>query len=281
MSLLEVKDLWWKYSDDTDWVLKGLNFKIEPEEVVCVVGPTGAGKTTTLSLIQGILHKSYLLGELKGDVIFNGISIRSDKYTSLTGKIGMVFESAESQFLFPSVIDDLTFSLEMLGIASDEVEKRVASVVEEFDLKRLINRAPNELSGGEKQRIIIAELLAVRPDILLLDEPTSELDPVGKEEVMDMIRRMKERFNMSIIIVEQDLEEISPLADRFLLISDGKVVKEGKTKDFLSDPSELMNYGVYPTDLSIVFDRIRKSGHKVELTLDLNQAVEKIRELMR
>jgi len=274
---IEVRDLWWRYSRDTDWVLRGVDFAVRQGESVCVVGPTGAGKTTLLSCVQSLLPHSFPLGEMKGEVVVDGADTRSTKAAQLAGRVGMVFEDAESQFVFPTVEDDLSFGLENLKLSREEASERLRMIQKEFGIGELMGRTAAELSGGQKQRVSIAGLVAVQPKVLLLDEPTAELDPVGKSEVMDLVRKIKMKLGITLIIVEQDLEVVIGLADRFLLLDAGKILLEGEPKRFFADPEFLLEHGVYPPEVSLIFGPLVKEGLVREVPVDVSEAKRLVR----
>ncbi len=276
-SAIEVRDLWWRYSQETDWVLRGVNLEVQYGETVCIVGPTGAGKTTLLSCIQSLLPYSFPMGEMKGKVTVDGADTSSSTAAQLAGRVGMVFEDAEAQFVFPTVEDDLTFGLENLGVSKDETEARLKLIQEEFGIAELMGRTAGELSGGQKQRVSIAGLVAVQPKILLLDEPTAELDPVGKTDVMDLVRKIKDKLNVTLVIVEQDLEDVVALADRFLLLDSGRILREGKPRDFFSNPGYLLEHGVYPPEVSVIFDSLVKEGFVPKVPLNVSEAKDLVR----
>jgi energy-coupling factor transporter ATP-binding protein EcfA2 len=269
---IDARDVWWRYSSDTDWVLKGVSLSIQPGESVCLVGPTGAGKTTLLSCIQGLLPHSFPMGEMKGTIIVDGADTRTTKAANLAGRVGMVFEDAESQFVFPTVEDDLVFGLENLSLSKAEVYERLGVVLDEFGIGELMSRTASELSGGQKQRVSIAGILAIQPKVLLLDEPTAELDPVGKAEVMELVRKIKTKLGITLLIVEQDLEDTIGLADRFLLLDSGRILLDGPTRDFFRDSEFLLEHGVYPPEVSLIFDPLVKEGLVPEPPIDVSEA---------
>jgi energy-coupling factor transporter ATP-binding protein EcfA2 len=269
---VEVKDLWWRYSDETDWVLKGVDLSVKEGESVCIVGPTGAGKTTLLSCIQGLLPHSFPLGKMKGEVRSDGADTRTTRAAQLAGRVGMVFEDAESQFVFPTVEDDLTFGLENLNLTREEAGQRLRVIEEEFGIRELMGRTAAELSGGQKQRVSIAWLIAVQPRVLLLDEPTAELDPVGKSEVMELVRKIRTNLGITLVIVEQDLEDVVGLADRFLLLDEGKILLDGEPGKFFADPEFLLRHGVYPSEVALVMAPLAKEGLLPEVPADLIRA---------
>ncbi|MGI0079328.1 MAG: energy-coupling factor ABC transporter ATP-binding protein [Nitrososphaerales archaeon] len=273
---IEVKDLWWRYSQDTDWVLRGVNFEVRYGEAVCIVGPTGAGKTTLLSCIQSLLPHSFSFGEMKGQITVDGADTRTTRAPQLAGRVGMVFEDAEAQFIFPTVQDDLYFGLENLNISKEEADRRLKFIQEEFGIAELMGREAGQLSGGQKQRVSIAGLLAVQPSILLLDEPTSELDPVSKSEIIDLVTKVKAKLGITLVIVEQDVEEAVRLADRFLLLDSGKILLEGKPHEFFRDPEFLLEHGVYSPEVSLVFGSLVNDGLVKRIPLDVSEAREEL-----
>jgi energy-coupling factor transporter ATP-binding protein EcfA2 len=275
--IVDVRDLWWRYSPETEWVLKGVNIEVEQGETVAIVGPTGAGKTTLLSFMQALLPHSFPQGEMKGSVYVDGSDVRKITAAKLAGRVGMVFEDAEAQFVFPTVEDDLVFALENLNLSQKDIDERLRKIIEEFALYELIGRTAGELSGGEKQRVSIAGLVAVQPKLLLLDEPTSELDPSSKKEVLAMIRKVSSGSDMTVVIVEQDLEEVATFADRFILIDEGVVQLALRPRDFFLKPEFLITHGVYPPEVCLAFEPLVKAGIVSTLPLSVNEALEAAR----
>ncbi|MEM2945908.1 MAG: ABC transporter ATP-binding protein [Candidatus Caldarchaeum sp.] len=272
--IVKVSELWWRYSPETEWVLRGVNLNILEGESVALLGPTGAGKTTLLLMIQAILPHAFPNGTMKGEVIVDGYSIRTTSSSKLAGRVGLVFEDAESQFILPTVDDDLNFTLQNLGIPPDECEKRLERILREFGLEKLRGRTAGELSGGQKQRVAIAGLLAAQPKILLLDEPTAELDPVGKRDVMAFVRKLKEETGITLLIVEQDIEEITTLVDRMLLMVDGRIVMEGPPREFLMNVNELHKLGVCVPELADFFRPLVQRGVVDRMPLTVDEGIE-------
>lgn len=272
--IVRVSDLWWRYSPDTDWVLQGVNFEMSEGEAVALLGPTGAGKTTFLLTIQAILPHAYPNGTMKGEVIVDGFNVRTTSSSRLAGRVGLVFEDAESQFVFPTVDDDLRFTLLNMGIPPDEAEKRLARVLREFGLEELTGRKAGELSGGQKQRVAIAGLLAAQPKILMLDEPTAELDPVGKREVMEFVKKIKEEAGITLLIVEQDMEDITTLVDRMVLMVNGRIVMEGTPREFLMHSEELHRLGICVPELVDIFRPLVERGLVDGMPLTVDEGIE-------
>jgi energy-coupling factor transporter ATP-binding protein EcfA2 len=272
--IVEVSDLWWRYSPETDWVLRGVNLRIREGESVALLGPTGAGKTTLLLTLQAILPHAFPNGTMKGEVIVDGANVKTTTSSKLAGRVGLVFEDAESQFIFPTVDDDLRFTLQNLGIPPEEAERRLSVILKQFGLEGLTGRTAGELSGGQKQRVAIAGLLAAQPKILLLDEPTAELDPLGKSEVMTFVKKMKDETGTTLLIVEQDIEDIVTLVDRMLLMVEGKIIMEGTPREFLMHGEELHRLGVCVPEIADIFKPYVEKGIIDMMPLTVDEGIE-------
>ena len=242
-----------------------------------IVGPTGAGKTTLLSCIQGLLPHSFPQGELRGSVHVTGEDTRKVRASHLVGRVGMVFEDAEAQFVLPTVEDDIIFGLESLGISKQEIHARFDQTVRRFGLESIVRRNAHELSGGQKQRVALATILAMRPRVLLLDEPTAELDPTGKAEVLSIVAELRKEYHLTIIIVEQDTEQLIELVDRMILLDQGSIVRSGPPREFFAEPRLLMEHGVNPPKVALVFDQAVDARYVQQHPLTVGEAVEALR----
>jgi energy-coupling factor transporter ATP-binding protein EcfA2 len=270
--IIEVEQLWWRYSRDTEWVLRGIDLKVERGEAVAIVGPTGAGKTTLLACIQALLPHTFAQGDLRGSVRVDGVDTRSVRASQLAGTVGTVFEDAEAQFVLPTVQDDIIFGLESLGLLKAEMQARLQEVVQQFGLETLVDRNAHELSGGQKQRVALATILAMRPQVLMLDEPTAELDPAGKSEVLGIVAQLRQRHQLTIILVEQDLERLVSLVDRFVLLDEGRIVRVAPVHEFFMDPTALLAHGVNPPEVTRIFEPAVRAGHLDAQPLNVEEA---------
>lgn len=205
--MIIVQDLSWKYQDMTTWALQNLTCTIASGEVVAITGASGAGKSTLLLAIADLIPTNYH-GELEGSV-------------EVHGSMGIVFQDPESQFLGMTVEEEIAFALENLGWNDERIEGRIKEALELVGLSGFEHRSPFNLSGGEKQRVAIASALAMEPEILLLDEPTSELDPAGAKQIFELVKRLKVT-GMTILIATHALEEIAGVADRIMLLNQGR-----------------------------------------------------------
>jgi len=249
MPIIEVEDLWWKYEGSDDWVLKGINLKVEKGEFLAITGPSGAGKTTLCMCLNGLIPHSNP-GIIKGKVTVAGLDVRKYSPSELSEKVGMVFQDPESQFIGMSVEEEVVFGPENQGLAREEIKRRLDWALKAVRMEGTLSKAPYELSGGQKQRIAIASILVMLPEILILDEPTSELDPIGKAEVFSIISELRKNTNMTIILVEHETEEIAKYADRVILLNEGKIIMDEKPKEFFKQIDKLKRYGVEPPQVT-------------------------------
>jgi energy-coupling factor transporter ATP-binding protein EcfA2 len=203
-------------------VLRGVDLEVGKGEFVSVMGPTGVGKTTLCLALNGIVPQS-MGGVFKGDVVVGGLNTKEHPVPKLASQVGVVFQDPESQFFNMNVEDEVAFGPESLGIAPAEIRERIAWALDVVHMSDLRGRSPFQLSGGQKQRVAIASILAMKPDILVLDEPTAGLDPLGKFEVFRAVQELRRRERITIVMVEQDAEKIAEFSDRVVVMREGRV----------------------------------------------------------
>lgn len=299
-AMVRVEDLWWRYpsfgeADENPWSLKGVDLEIDRGEFFGIAGPSGAGKTTTCKAITGIIPhgRKIPLGRVndhvRGTVWVDGeVVTRTDSEANVvegqalgeilgrgivSPKAGMVLQDPETQFLKMSVLHEVAFGLQLLELPQEEIEARVREALRLVGLEFLIPDAiyvhPNDLSGGQKQRVAIASFLALRPEVLILDEPTSDLDPRGKREVIETVRMLRERHDMTVILVEQDPEILCRFCDRIALIDDGRVRLVEAARDLYRQVDVLDSCGVYTFEVSQIAHRTGIScGGRVPISLE-------------
>jgi energy-coupling factor transporter ATP-binding protein EcfA2 len=220
-------------------VLKGINLEVERGEFVSIMGSTGVGKTTLCLALNGIVPQS-TGGTIRGEVVVVGLNTRQHPVPELASRVGIVFQDPESQFFNMTVEDEVAFGPEGLGLDPREIRERVDWALTMVGMSPHRHRSPFHLSGGEKQRVAIASILAMTPRILVLDEPTSGLDPIGKAEVFRVVRELKQREQMTIVMVEQESEKIAEFSDRVVVLRDGKIALVD-TQDRVFAQVELMH----------------------------------------
>lgn len=250
-NIVEVKDLWYAYPDPAGgrapWALRGVNLSLAPGEVICLLGPSGAGKSTLAMALNGLVPQS-TGGRIRGQVLVDGLDTKRVPVAEMATRVGIVFQEPETQFLQTSVEAEVAFGLENLGVPPARIRERVRWALERVGLAGFEARPPHQLSGGEKQRAAIAAVIAMEPRLLVLDEPTASLDPVGKVQVFDAIREL--RSEHTVLVVTQESEWAAEYADRVLVLDQGVVSMHGGADAILSDVVGLAEHGLRAPQVS-------------------------------
>ena len=237
MNSIELKNIRYKYPLTKDYALDDITFSFQRGKFYGVIGPNGSGKSTLCSLIKGLIPDFYL-GELSGTVTIEGTPIADWDKSELCAKVGYIFQNPFTQIsgIRDSVLEEIVIALENLGIEKEKMLRRALAVVEQVGIYDLLDKNPNELSGGQRQRVAFASILAMDADIYVIDEPTSQLDPEGTENIFSIIRSLKEQ-KKTVILVEHKIELMAEYADEILVIDSGKIIKSGPAREVLSDYS--------------------------------------------
>lgn len=238
-----VKDLQWRYEHRKSFALKGINLEIAKNDFIGVVGANEQGKTTLISAISGLIPHSYN-GIYKGSVEVFGKKVFDSDALDLATNVGIVFSDPEAQFTAMTVEEELAFGLENMGFDLARIKERIDWAAEITLIQDLLDKSPYDISGGQKQRVAIACVMAMNPPIIIMDEPTSMIDPLGKDLIFDILRRLKEAGDHTLIVVEHNVEQLAPLADKMLLMYDGLVDRFLPAREFFSDPVYLQERGV-------------------------------------
>ena len=229
-NIIEVKNLSYRYDyKSEDYILKDVSFHVKQGEWLSIVGHNGSGKSTTVRLIDGLLEAE------SGDIIISGDKLTADNVWEKRRQIGMVFQNPDNQFVGATVEDDVAFGLENQGIDYPMMVKRVHEALELVGMQNFKEREPARLSGGQKQRVAIAGVVALQPDIIILDEATSMLDPEGRLELIRTVKKIKDKNHLTVISITHDLDEIS-LSDRVLVMKNGRVESTATPRELFSRP---------------------------------------------
>ncbi|MEM3407218.1 MAG: ATP-binding cassette domain-containing protein [Nitrososphaerota archaeon] len=264
-------------------VLIDINLEVYKGEVLGIIGPNGAGKSTLCKSLNGLVPHFYG-GTIKGSVIVAGMDTLEHTVAELSTKVGLVFQEPENQLsgLALTVEEEVGFGLSMLGFPRDLIRERVKEAIEKVGLKGLEKRSPFELSGGQQQRLAIATVLAMKPEIMVLDEPTALLDPIGRYEVFSVLRELITEGS-TIIIVEHEIEELAYLSDRILFLKEGKVISLDDAKNVLSEISKLKEAGIdSPSITELTYLLEKEIGIKFDwYPIKLSEAVELYSEVLK
>ena len=229
-NIIEVKNLSYRYDHNSeDYILKDVSFHVKQGEWLSIIGHNGSGKSTTVRLIDGLLEAE------SGDIIISGDKLTADNVWEKRRQIGMVFQNPDNQFVGATVEDDVAFGLENQGMDYPMMVKRVHEALELVGMQNFKEREPARLSGGQKQRVAIAGVVALQPDIIILDEATSMLDPEGRLELIRTVKKIKDKNHLTVISITHDLDEIS-LSDRVLVMKNGRVESTATPRELFSRP---------------------------------------------
>ena len=271
MAVIETKNLTYTYQGRTDPAIKDVSINIKKGEFALITGPSGCGKTTLCRCFNGLIPHFYQ-GELKGEITVAGLKVVEHQTYELARHVGLVFQNPENQLFALSVEKDVAFGLENLGVPREEMRKRVDWVLSLTGIYDLRERAPHELSGGQQQRVAIASVLAMQPEVIVLDEPTSFLDPLGAKKIFEVIYELNRKLGITIVLVEHRLDLTAKYADHIIIMDDGMVVLDGEPRETLSsEEARLIGVGIpkatrlYQT---LRKDRKIKLGNTIPLSSD-------------
>ncbi|MEM0440875.1 MAG: energy-coupling factor transporter ATPase [Candidatus Caldarchaeum sp.] len=268
MTHIELRDVWVKYRGARDYALKGVNLKVG-EGVLAVIGPTGAGKTTLCKVMTGIIPNMGAYDDFKGEVLIDGRPTKGVRVGEISKKCAMVFQDYESQLFRTTVELEVAFGPENLLLPIEEIRERVSKSIKAAGLEGLEKRYSFALSGGQKQRLAIASLLSLQPSVLILDEATSDLDPLGKREIYEVAKGlMEQKIIKSLVIVDHHLEKIAAFADKVVVMQDGRVIRDGPVPDILSEVELLTALGLHPPDIAMIFNHLGSIQRPYTLSLD-------------
>ncbi len=259
--VIEVKNLTFRYPFTKEPALKNINLKIRRGEFVGILGPCGAGKTTLCLTFNGIIP-NMIQGFMEGEVKVMGINTKTTPTRELAKYVGMVFDNPEYQLSQMTVEEEVALGLGNLGVPRNEMIKRVKEALKMVGLEGLEGRSPFELSGGQQQRLAIAAALAMRPSILVLDEPTSNLDPIGKQEVYYTVRKLNKEEGMTIIMADHEVEFMAACADRIIVMNKGEIILEGTPHEVFKHVDVLQSIGLRVPQVTELAHKLRKKYNK-------------------
>ena len=252
-----VKNVCYKYAQAKDLALKNINLKINPGEFVAIIGPNGSGKSTLAKLFNGIFAPT------QGDILVDGLNTKDAEHIwEIRQKAGMVFQNPDNQIVATVVEEDVAFGPENLGIAPEEIRRRIKEALDVVELSDFAKHAPHLLSGGQKQRVAIAGIIAMRPDCIILDEPTAMLDPVGRKEVIGTVKKLNETEGKTVVLITHFMDE-AVQADRVLVMEKGKIVMEGKPTEIFSQVEKLVEIGLDVPQVTELAFKLQTQGVKI------------------
>lgn len=251
------------YSPNTAFeihALKNINMEIQDGEFIGLIGHTGSGKSTLVQHFNGLMKAT------SGKIYYNGEDIYAEGYSmkTLRGKVGLVFQYPEHQLFEVDVLTDVCFGPKNQGLAKEEAEERAKKALQMVGLKeKYYKQSPFELSGGQKRRVAIAGVLAMEPEVLILDEPTAGLDPKGRDEILDQLKRIHEERGITIILVSHSMEDVAKYVDRIIVMNQGEAMYDGTPKEVFSHYKELEKVGLAAPQVTYIMNALADKGFDV------------------
>ena len=277
--ILEIKNLSHLYSAGTPFEHKALDevsFSVERGEFIGIIGHTGSGKSTLMQHMNGLLKPT------SGEILLDGGDIWKDKKTVRQARfrVGLVFQYPEYQLFEETVYKDIAFGPKNMGLKAEEVDRRVREAAGFVGLTEAqLKVSPFDLSGGQKRRVAIAGVIAMEPEVLILDEPTAGLDPVGREEILENIQAYRRAKNATIMMVSHSMSDVARLTDRLLVMNGSRLAMDGTPNEVFRRASELVEMGLDIPEVTRVFLRLQEMGLPVEPVYSIEQAVAALKKL--
>ena len=277
--ILQVKDLNHIYSVGTPFehqALKDVSFQVERGEFIGIIGHTGSGKSTLMQQLNGLLKPT------SGQVLLDGKDIWSDKKFTRQARfrVGLVFQYPEYQLFEETVYKDIAFGPRNMGLSKDEIDRRVREAADFVGIpESMLEVSPFDLSGGQKRRVAIAGVIAMEPEILILDEPTAGLDPKGREEILQNIEDYRRKHNATIMMVSHSMDDVARLTDRLLVLNGSHLAMDGTPAEVFARAEELVEMGLNIPQVTRVFLELKKMGLNVDSVYTIDQAVKVLNQL--
>jgi len=282
-AIIRLEKLWYKYPMSEDWVLKGINLSIKPREFVCITGPSGCGKSTLLYCLNGIIPHA-IGGELEGEIVVDGSETRELNLYEISKSVALVQQDPENQIRTLTVMDEVAFGPENLLIPKDEILERIKWALRMVKASDLLNRETAELSGGQKQRIAIASALAMKPKVLVLDEPTSNIDPKAAAEIVRNLRDIHASTDITIVVVEHKLDLFLPIANRLVVMNEGRIISDEASRSLLAKQKDIfLKIGIRPPQIFELFMKLKELDfiYPSAFPLTIEAAARMLREKLR
>ena len=272
-SIVSVKDVKFTYPAGVS-ALKGVSLEIGHGERVALLGPNGSGKSTLILLIAGLLMPN------KGEIKVFGESTTSKNFQKFRSRIGVVFQDPDDQLFTPSVIEDIEYGPKNLKLPEEDIKERSAHVLDKMGIEHLKDRPPHRLSFGEKKKVSLATALVLKPELLILDEPTANLDLVSRRGLIETLNELN-RAGTTIIVSTHDVEALPELVDRIIVISHGAMFGEGGTSEVLQDLKLLGSAGLEPPTIAKLFSELKAAGFVKEIPITISAGLRELCDLLK
>ncbi|MDR3280898.1 MAG: ATP-binding cassette domain-containing protein [Synergistaceae bacterium] len=277
--MISIKNLEFRYGDSEDPALRDITLDVESGDFLGIIGPSGAGKSTLTYAMSGVIPHHYK-GDFYGSVEIGGLDTVQSSPEAIARHVGSVFQDVEGQLLASVVEDEILFGLENFGIPREEIEERIEYALSSSGISDLRCRTIASLSGGQKQKVAIASITALRPEVIVLDEPTGELDPQSSRRVFETLRELNHTYGVTVVIVEQKIMMLCEFARRMAVMEAGRIILEGPVREVLSHGERLEEAGVNIPRVAALSRRLREAGlYRGNTPIDLAEAETMMREV--
>lgn len=267
-AILEVKDFSFRYRQTKRKALQNVNFTVEEGSFFCIIGSNGSGKSTLCNALVGLIPH-YFVGKMSGEITVAGLKAAESDIAELSGKIGLVFQNPFNQLSYTagSVAEELAYGLGNRGMPREEMMEKVKNVAELMRIDHIIHKNPLELSGGQVQRVAFGSTFIMEPQILVLDECTTQLDPLGSEEIFDIVKELNQK-GITVIMVDHDMERVARCADKVMVLDQGEVVAIDTPRAIFSNP-EIVSHNIGVPDYVTICQELHKENYtdgRIEVT---------------
>ena len=274
MAAVELRNVSYAYPLAEEKALRNISVGFEAGKLYGIIGPNGSGKTTLCNLVRGLAPYFYR-GELEGECRINGRLLKDIDFDELSVEVGFIFQNPFTQIsgVKETVFEEIAMGLENLGVSREDMIRRTVQIIRDLGIEDIMDKNPNALSGGQKQRVAFASIIVMEPPIIVIDEPTSQLDPHGTDMIFEIIYKMKER-GKTILLVEHKVDLLADYADEILVLNKGELVAHGPTREILTDDS-LLNQGTAIPEVALLGRDLKLDGLNLpEIPITIQRAAE-------
>ncbi|AOH42565.1 ABC transporter ATP-binding protein [Anaerolineaceae bacterium oral taxon 439] len=274
MAAVELRNVSYAYPLAEEKALRNISVSFEAGKLYGIIGPNGSGKTTLCNLVRGLAPYFYR-GELEGECRINGRLLKDIDFDELSVEVGFIFQNPFTQIsgVKETVFEEIAMGLENLGVSREDMIRRTVQIIRDLGIEDIMDKNPNALSGGQKQRVAFASIIVMEPPIIVIDEPTSQLDPHGTDMIFEIIYKMKER-GKTILLVEHKVDLLADYADEILVLNKGELVAHGPTREILTDDS-LLNQGTAIPEVALLGRDLKLDGLNLpEIPITIQRAAE-------
>ncbi len=278
MSFIKFNNFHFRYKGNDEYALKNINLEIGSNRFILLAGETGSGKTSLIRCLNGLIPQFYA-GYYKGYVEISGKNTTETTISELSTEVGIVFQNPENQLITMNVEHEIAFGLENLGIPREEIKEKITNVVEITEIKSILDKAPFEISGGEQQRVAIASILALEPSVIVLDEPTANLDPLFARKILNLLKKIQVEKKITVIISEHRMDLILPIVDEIILMKESEIVAHG-VKDKVINSNTFENLNINKPKIYSIFNELKnRNQFRHNIPVSIQDAISSLKRI--